>query len=166
MWAWEKQKNIGNIDILSGGSGGHSTCEEAFTFECPLGEDLGQGFSDWHSKIPQSLPDNSQSKRQGFLFLGKFVLEKAFFVVVLGGCFCCLPPHLGDINSTGNRKLMLKVSNLWISYKSKNFPSIPHSQPSLQKKPPLKVYCGLSQKHHMHLPSNTDMHSLLKNACT
>lgn len=94
--------------------------------------------------------------RDGASSSGKVYLEEAFLFFVSGGYFCCLPPHLGEINSIGNRKLMLNISNLCLKYNSKSFPSIPRSQLSLQKKPPLKVYCGLFQKHHMHLPSDTD----------
>lgn len=92
MWAWEKQKKIGDIGILSGGGGGYSTHEDApaFTFQFPMGEGLGLGFSDSHSEIPQCLPDNSQNKKRGFLFLEKSTWKKLFYflfrVVIFAAC--------------------------------------------------------------------------------
>lgn len=48
LWTWEKQKKIGDIDILSGGGRGPSTQEEALAFMArfPVGEDLAERLSD------------------------------------------------------------------------------------------------------------------------
>lgn len=94
--------------------------------------------------------------RNGASSSWKSLLGRSFFIFCFGWLFLLLATPLGGNKQYRDRKLMLNISNLCLKYNSKSFPSIPRSQLSLQKKPPLKVYCGLFQKHHMHLPSDTD----------